>query len=64
VEGRDKIDAIIDSVRDFPKDRIAPYLTKSIEYEMTPRSLEGIQLFQEYCFKLGLLKEKRLIKLT
>ncbi|EKD42527.1 MAG: hypothetical protein ACD_73C00119G0001 [uncultured bacterium] len=37
------------------------YLTKNIQYEMNAEALEGLNLFQDYCFKLELINQKRFL---
>jgi len=59
IQGLKHIDEIIQRLHDLPKDAMKRYLTESIGYEMKENSLDGLKLFQDYCFKLGLLKEKR-----
>src|SRR3990167_3959329 len=58
-EGLTKREEIIRSLHDLPLDRMRHYLTKSIQYDITLKSLEGIKKFQDLCFEIGLLKEKR-----
>lgn len=43
----------------YPIKKVLPYLTKSIHYEITRPGLQGLKKFQDYCFELGLVKEKR-----
>lgn len=61
-EGLRRIDEIvdeIDEIKDFPKKQVLSYLTKSIQYEINIKSLEGLKKFQDYCYQIGLLEKKR-----
>ena len=58
-EGLAKREEIIQHLHDLPIDRMRTYLTKSIQYDITLKSLDGIEKFRDYCFQIGLLKEKR-----
>lgn len=61
-QGLARIDEIVQSTRDFPEARLRHYLTTSIQYEMVPASLDGIRKYQDCCFELGLIREKRSIR--
>lgn len=54
-QGLDKIEEIISEIHDYPRNVVHPYLTKSIQYEMTPQALKGLELFREKAFKGGLI---------
>lgn len=56
LEGMERIEEIIATNRDLPQERLRTYLTKSIQYEITPSSLQGLALFKNYCLQAGLLK--------
>lgn len=58
INGLKNIDEIVKNNHDLPLDRLRHYLTKSIQYEMAPESIEGIRLFKDYCFKLRLFDKK------
>lgn len=58
-DGQTNIEEIIRSVKDWPESLVRPYLTRSILYEKTPQSLEGLRLFQDYCVKAALLEKPR-----
>lgn len=58
-EGLKRIDEIIAGVKDWPQECVRPYLTKSIQYEINIKSLEGLKKFQDYCYEIGILEEKR-----
>ncbi|MBI2340025.1 MAG: hypothetical protein HYU99_06660 [Deltaproteobacteria bacterium] len=58
-EGLAKREEIVRSLHDLPLDRTRCYLTKSIQYDITLKSLEGMEKFQDLSFEIGLLKEKR-----
>ena len=53
--GLEKMEEIIASCRDLPTERLRTYLTKSIQYEITPEAMLGLELFKKYCVQLGLL---------
>lgn len=54
-EGLKKIEEIVRETRDLPPERLKRYLTQSIQYEIRSDSLKGLELFKEYCLKLGLI---------
>ena len=58
-EGLSRIDEIVEETRDLPKGHLHTYLTKSIQYEINIKSLEGLKKFQDHCFNIGLLEGKR-----
>ncbi|MDO8519097.1 MAG: menaquinone biosynthesis protein [Deltaproteobacteria bacterium] len=55
-EGLERMEEIIASCRDLPEARLRTYLTKSIQYEITPAMQKGLRLFCEYALKTGLLR--------
>ncbi len=58
-EGLKRIDEIVEGIKDWPKEKVYAYLTKSIQYEINIKSLEGLKKFQDACFQIGLLEKKR-----
>ncbi|MBI2340478.1 MAG: hypothetical protein HYU99_08980 [Deltaproteobacteria bacterium] len=58
-EGLARREEIVRGLHDLPLDRMRFYLTKSIQYDFTLKSLEGIEKFKDLCFEMGLLKGKR-----
>jgi len=52
-------EALAKTLTHLPQEKVLHYLTKSIHYEITLPAMQGLKKFQDYCFELGLLKEKR-----
>lgn len=61
-EGIKNITTIASQIHDLPEKKLIDYLTHSIGYTATPKSLEGIRKFQDYCVELGLINKKREIE--
>lgn len=60
-EGLRRMDDIVNEVKEWEPQALRHYLTKSLQYEMLPHSLDGLRLYQDYCFRLGLIPNKRSI---
>ncbi len=57
-KGLTQISELIAPQNGLSADRVRHYLTKSIQYETNPQSLEGIRLFQKYALEMGFLDKK------
>ena len=60
LRNREKILSLIDLP--LPKERIRHYMTSVLQYELHPRGTEALALFKEYCIKLRLLDEKKVLR--
>ena len=55
-KGMQNLDLLCREQKILPSAQALHYLTKCMRYEMVETSLEAINLFQKYCFELGLIR--------
>lgn len=58
-KGLENIEAIIKKNQDLPGRILKSYLTKNIQYNFSPASLDGLEMFRNSCYQLRLLESKR-----